>query len=279
MSTHDHYQRIALAIDYIQQHATSQPTLEEIAAAVHLSPAHFQRLFSEWAGTSPKKFLQYLSLDHAKKVLRQSQNNSLLEATLATGLSSTSRLHDLFISIEGMTPADYKNGGKNLSINYAFSASPFGEILIASTTKGICYMAFIEQRETALQQLTAQFPNAQFLPQNDDLQAAALAIFRQHDATLPAIKLHLKGSDFQINVWQSLLKIPQGQLSSYSDIAQSIGSPKASRAVGSAIGSNPVAFLIPCHRMIQSSGALSGYRWGTTRKTAIIGWESANANS
>ncbi|WP_173912389.1 methylated-DNA--[protein]-cysteine S-methyltransferase [Acinetobacter sp. Marseille-Q1618] len=277
------FERIAQAIEYIQNNFKDQPNLDEVAEHIHLSPAHFQRLFTEWAGTSPKKFLQFISLQHAKKILKHEQDPSILDATFATGLSSPSRLHDLFIQIEGMTPAEYKSGGANLHIEYHFAATPFGEVLIASTAKGICAMNFVEQREPALQQLKAQFPNATFSEQKNNLQNSALAIFNltEHDQAqaLPQIKLHLKGTDFQLKVWECLLKIPKGQLSSYGEIAELLGNPKASRAVGTAIGSNPVAFLIPCHRVIQATGALGEYHWGKVRKTAMIGWEGAQCDA
>ena len=268
------YNRIAKAIDYLKENFRSQPHLDEVAERVHLSPAHFQRLFTEWAGTSPKKFLQYISVEYAKKILKEEQA-TLFDTAFETGFSSTSRLHDLFVNIEGMTPAEYKNGGKNLSVNYSFAQSPFGSLLVASTAKGVCYMAFNEKEVEALENLKEKFPNAVFQNQSDLLQQNALLIFRNDWSKLPQIKLHLKGTDFQLKVWESLLQLPMGKLSTYGDIAGKIGNPKASRAVGTAIGSNPVAFLIPCHRVIQSSGNIGGYMWGTTRKTAIIGWEQA----
>ncbi len=203
---------------------------------------------------------------------------TLFDAAHETGLSGTGRLHDLFVNIEGMTPAEYKNGGKNLHINYSFAESPFGNLLVASTPKGICYMAFAEEETKALEDLRAKFPNARFQQKLDLLQQNALSIFQNDWSKLGEIKLHLKGTDFQLKVWETLLKIPMGKLSTYGAIAEQIGNPKASRAVGTAIGSNPVAFLIPCHRVIQSSGIFGGYMWGTTRKTAIIGWESAKTN-
>ncbi len=268
------YNRIAKAIDYIKIHFKKQPNLDDVAEKINLSPAHFQRMFTEWAGTSPKRFLQYISIEHAKKMLKEEQA-TLFETTFETGLSSTSRLHDLFVNIEGMTPAEYKNGGKNLYINYSFAESPFGALITAATAKGVCYMAFEDDEEKALSNLKAKFPNATFQRKLDLLQQNALFIFQNDWSKLSEIKLHLKGTDFQLKVWESLLKIPMGKLSTYGYIAEQVGSPKASRAVGTAIGSNPVAFLIPCHRVIQSSGVFGGYMWGATRKTAIIGWERA----
>lgn len=271
------YNRIAEAIDYIKANFKDQPNLDEVAEKVHLSPFHFQRLFSEWAGTSPKKFLQYTSIEHAKKLLKEN-HATISETAFETGLSGTSRLHDLFVNIEGMTPAEYKNGGKNLAINYSFAESPFGNIVVASTSKGICFMAFAEDEVAGLIALKDKFPNASFTQKLDLVQQNALFIFQNDWSKLSEIKLHLKGTDFQLKVWETLLKIPMGQLSTYGTIAQQIQKPNASRAVGTAIGSNPVAFLIPCHRVIQSSGIFGGYMWGNTRKTAIIGWEGAQVN-
>ena len=271
------YNRIAEAIDYIKANFKDQPNLDEVAEKVHLSPFHFQRLFSEWAGTSPKKFLQYTSLEHAKKLLKENLA-TISETAYETGLSGTSRLHDLFVKIEGMTPAEYKNGGKNLEINFSFAESPFGNIIVASTQKGVCFMAFAEDEERGFEDLKHKFPNATFSRKLDLAQQNALFIFQNDWSKLSEIKLHLKGTDFQLKVWETLLKIPMGQLSTYGSIAQKIEKPNASRAVGTAIGSNPVAFLIPCHRVIQSSGIFGGYMWGNTRKTAIIGWEGAQIN-
>jgi len=266
------YNRIAEAIDYIKANFKTQPNLDEVAQKVHLSPFHFQRLFTEWAGTSPKKFLQYISVDYAKRLLKENQT-TLFDAAYETGLSGTSRLHDLFINIEGMTPAEYKNGGSKLFINYSFAETPFGNIIVASTTKGICYMAFADEATNAFALLQSHFPNATFRQMVDMMQQNALYIFTQDWKKLQEIKLHLKGTAFQLKVWETLLKIPMGQLSTYGNIAQQIERPNASRAVGTAIGSNPVAFLIPCHRVIQATGNFGGYMWGNTRKTAIIGWE------
>ncbi|MFT4033935.1 MAG: methylated-DNA--[protein]-cysteine S-methyltransferase [Siphonobacter sp.] len=270
------YNRIAEAITYIKTHFKQQPNLDEVAEQVHLSPFHFQRLFTEWAGTSPKKFLQYISVEHAKKVLKEN-HATLFDTAYETGLSGTSRLHDLFIQIEGMTPAEYKNGGKDLTLNYSFAESPFGNLIIASTSKGICAIAFIQDEESGYAELKNKFPNATFQPKPDLIQQNALSIFQNDWSKLPEIKLHLKGTDFQLKVWEALLKIPMGGLSTYGNIASQIGNPNASRAVGTAIGSNPVAFLIPCHRVIQSTGTFGGYMWGPIRKTAILGWEGAKA--
>ncbi|MCX2678648.1 methylated-DNA--[protein]-cysteine S-methyltransferase [Galbibacter sp. EGI 63066] len=272
------YNRIAEAIEFIRNNFKEQPNLDEVASKVHLSPFHFQRLFSEWAGTTPKKFLQYISLGHAKKLLK-GQQATLFDTAHETGLSGTGRLHDLFVNIEGMTPAEYKNGGTKLSINYSFAESPFGNLMVASTSKGICHMAFIDDETKALIELKAKFLNANFQQKLDLIQQNALFIFQNDWSKLAEIKLHLKGTDFQLKVWETLLKVPMGKLSTYGDIARQIGNSNASRAVGTAIGNNPVAFLIPCHRVIQSTGALGGYKWGGTRKTAIIGWEGAKTDT
>lgn len=272
------YHRIAEAIEYIKSNFKAQPNLDEVASKVHLSPFHFQRLFTDWVGTTPKKFLQYISIEHAKKLLTD-QQATLFDTAFETGLSGTGRLHDLFVNIEGMTPAEYKNGGKNLFVNYSFAESPFGNLIVASTAKGICHMAFDDDEAGALGNLKQRFPNATFQQKLDLMQQNALFIFQNDWSKLPEIKLHLKGTDFQLKVWETLLKIPMGQLSTYGNIAGQIGNPGASRAVGTAIGSNPVAFLIPCHRVIQSSGHIGGYMWGNTRKTAIIGWESAKTDT
>ena len=272
------YNRIAKAIEYIQSNFRLQPNLDEVAEKVHLSPAHFQKIFTEWAGTSPKKFLQFISLEHAKNLLKE-EKASLFDTAFETGFSSTSRLHDLFVKVEGMSPAEYKNGGKSLSINYSFSPSPFGSVMTASTEKGICYMAFEDDKETALGNLKHTFPNASFFEKQDALQQNALSIFNKDWTKLNTIKLHLKGTDFQLKVWESLLTIPMGKLSTYGSLAEKIGNPKASRAVGTAIGSNPVAFLIPCHRVIQSTGNIGGYKWGSERKQLIVGWESSHLYS
>lgn len=271
------YKRIAEAIIYIKNNFKEQPNLDDVARKVHLSPFHFQRLFSEWVGTSPKKFLQYTSIAYAKALLKENQM-TLFETAHEIGLSGTGRLHDLFINIEGMTPAEYKNGGINLTINYSFAESPFGNIIVASTVKGICYMAFAEDEQIAISKMKNHFPNAHFRLMVDLIQQNALSIFTKDWGKLDQIKLHLKGTDFQLKVWETLLKIPMGQLTTYGAIAGKINNPNASRAVGSAIGNNPVAFLIPCHRVIQSTGEFGGYMWGNTRKIAIIGWEGAKVN-
>ena len=269
------YERIKKAIEFIHSNFQQQPDLDAVAKEVYLSPFHFHRLFKDWAGVSPKKFLQYISLQHAKKLLQQ---HTVSDTAFETGLSGSSRLHDLFISIEGMTPGEYKNGGEQLHINYSFAETPFGNIIVASTAKGICHLAFADDEKDALQQLQLQFPKAIFRQVVDTIQQNALFIFTQDWKDLSKIKLHLKGTAFQIKVWEALLKIPMGDVSTYSGIANKINIPGASRAVGTAIGDNPVAFLIPCHRVIRSTGEFGQYHWGSVRKTAMIGWEAAKVN-
>ena len=269
------YERIKEAIEFIHSNFQQQPDLDAVAKEVYLSPFHFQRLFKDWAGVSPKKFLQYISLQHAKKLLQQ---HTVSDAAYETGLSGSSRLHDLFINIEGMTPGEYKNGGEQLHINYSFAETPFGNIIVASTPKGICHLAFADDEKDTFKQIQLQFPNATFRQVVDTIQQNALFIFTQDWRDLSKIKLHLKGTAFQIKVWEALLKIPMGDVSTYSGIANIINNPNASRAVGTAIGDNPVAFLIPCHRVIRSTGDFGQYHWGTVRKTAIIGWEAAKTN-
>ncbi|MEJ7768841.1 MAG: methylated-DNA--[protein]-cysteine S-methyltransferase [Chitinophagaceae bacterium] len=271
---YSNYDRIASAIEYIKLNFKSQPDLEAVAENVHLSSFHFQRLFTEWAGVSPKKFLQFISLEYAKGILKDKQA-TLFDATFETGLSGTSRLHDLFIKIEGMTPGEFRNGGENLIINYSFAESPFGDLIVGSTARGICHMTFSDNEEKALADLVSRFPNARLKQLVDMHQQNALYIFTHDWAGLAEVKLHLKGTAFQLKVWDTLLKIPLGKLSTYGSIAGSIKIPNAARAVGTAIAGNPVAFLIPCHRVIQSSGVLGGYHWGIIRKTAMIGWEAA----
>ncbi len=269
------YNRIAAAISFIQDNYKTQPHLEEVAQHINISPFHFQKMFTDWAGVSPKKFLQYITVEHAKRML-QKEGATLFDAAIETGLSGTGRLHDLFINIEGMTPGEYKNGGESLTINYSFAESPFGNILVASTPVGICHISFADDETAAFKALQQHFPNAAYRQMVDLAQQNVLYFFTHDWSKLSQIKLHLKGTSFQIKVWESLLKIPMGQLSTYGAIAKSIQQPTASRAVGTAIGSNPVAFLIPCHRVIQSSGIFGGYHWGNVRKTAMIGWEAAH---
>lgn len=271
------FNRIALAIGYIREHFRRQPVLNEIADNVHVSPFHFQRLFTEWAGVSPKKFLQYITVEHARKMLEEG-NSSLFNTALESGLSGTGRLHDLFINIEGMTPGEYKNGGENLLIHYDFAQTAFGNILLAATSRGICHLAFYEDETAAITAMKARFQKANYIHGSVPEHAGVLQFFERDWSSPQQVKLHLKGTDFQLKVWEALLKIPAGQLSTYGNLAAYIDKPGASRAVGTAIGDNPVAFLIPCHRVIRSTGEFGQYMWGPERKTAMIGWEAAGAD-
>jgi len=267
------YNRIASAINYIRENSARQPSLEEIAAHVHLSPFHFQRMFKDWAGVSPKKFLQYISVQHARELLQK--EHTLADASFETGLSGTSRLHDLFISIEAMTPGEFKNGGEHLAIDYTFTDTVFGKIIIAATSKGICKIDFIEDSSAAIRELQKLWPNASLNEKKNEHHKPVIAFFKQDWNNLSKIKLHLKGTPFQLKVWEALLKIPAGSLSTYSSIAGNIDTPNAFRAVGTAIGVNPVAYLIPCHRVIKSTGIIGEYHWGSDRKTSMIGWEQS----
>ena len=273
------FNRIADAIDIIKNNFTTQLSLEEIAKKINVSPSHFQKMFTEWAGVSPKKFTQYITIGHAKKMLgntKQNETATLFETAVETGLSGTGRLHDLFINIEGMTPGEFKNGGENLTIHYSFTFTVFGNIIVASTLKGICHIAFIEDQEIGIQHLFKCFPKANFIYSEEEIHLQVKNIFSDNHNNIGKLKLHLKGTPFQLKVWEALLKIPMGKLSTYGNIAQAVNSPKAARAVGSAIGDNPVAYLIPCHRIIRATGLFGEYMWGAKRKTAMIGWEAAN---
>lgn len=270
----DDFDRIANAISYIQEHFREQPDLDEVAAHVNLSPFHFQRLFSNWAGVSPKKFLQYTSIEYAKRLLGE-QQATLFDTALETGLSGTGRLHDLFVNLEGMTPGEYKNGGELLNITYQFAETLFGTVLIAATQKGLCHLMFINTHNEALEELRNRFPKATFLEGQHPFHEQALQLLNGMEINPKSpIRLHLKGTAFQLKVWEALLRIPNGELSSYGKLASVIEQPTASRAVGTAIGDNPIAYLIPCHRVLQASGKLGGYRWGTPRKSLMIGWEA-----
>jgi len=266
------FQRIEQAINYIRTHFKQQPTLDEIAAAVNLSPHHFQRLFSRWAGVSPKKFLQYTTIEYAKEHLKNQE--TLFDVSLDAGLSGTSRLHDLFVTVEAMTPGEYKNQGKNLSIYYSFPETIFGAACVASTEKGICYLAF-GNTTIAYNELVEMFPRAHFIHTEQPIHRQAIAFLQNPENALNPLQLHIKGTDFQLKVWDALLKIPLGALTTYGNISNHLNNPKANRAVGTAVGSNPVSFIIPCHRVIRSGGELGGYHWGLDLKVAMIGWEAA----
>lgn len=270
------YQKIASAIEYIQQQQHSQPSLDDIAAHVHLSAYHFQRLFSRWAGVTPKRFLQALTLQHAKKLLTDGAP-STLQTSNDIGLSSSSRLYDHFVQLEAVTPSEFKNKGEGLSIEYACHDTPFGEIFIAVTPRGICKLSFINNSEAnePLNALQSDWPKADIDYCEQNTKSLIQQIFECNPAPNKPISLWVKGTNFQVNVWRALLALKPGELSSYGRIASAIGKSTASRAVGSAIGANPIALVIPCHRVIQQSGGLGGYRWGVVRKQAILAKETA----
>jgi AraC family transcriptional regulator of adaptative response/methylated-DNA-[protein]-cysteine methyltransferase len=270
------YARVERALQFLNANYLHRPTLDEIAAHVHLSPFHFERLFQRWAGTSPKRFLQYLTKEHAKTLLRDSK--SLLDAAYGSGLSGVGRLHDLFVSCEAVTPGEYKLRGEGVAIRYGFHPTPFGECLLAKTERGVCALRFLTtpSKPTTLRELRNEWPAARFVKDDDETGEICRRILTTaSDGERLPFHLHLRGTNFQLKVWQALLTIPTGHLTSYSDVAAKICTTKASRAVGSAVGRNPVAYLIPCHRVIRSLGVIGDYRWGHERKQAMIAREMA----
>jgi AraC family transcriptional regulator, regulatory protein of adaptative response / methylated-DNA-[protein]-cysteine methyltransferase len=272
---HD-YERIAGAIGYLEKHQMAQPTLEELADHLHLSPFHTQRLFQRWAGISPKRFLQFLTVEYAKKLLQDS--HSLLDTAYETGLSGPSRLHDLFIAAEAVTPGQYKSRGQEVRIAYAFQASPFGPCLLAATNKGLCHLSFTTEVEpkAALSDLRQAWPGAEIHQDTGLLKTYYSVIF---PAKIPEearpLHLHLKGTNFQLKVWQALLRIPEGYVTTYQDVAARVCTTRAARAVGAAVAVNPIAYVIPCHRVIRKLGVFGQYRYGSERKLAMLGWEAA----
>jgi AraC family transcriptional regulator of adaptative response/methylated-DNA-[protein]-cysteine methyltransferase len=254
-----------------------QPTLEEIAEHLHLSPYHFQRIFSRWAGVSPKRYLQVLTVEQAKHLLRDSK--SVLEVSNTLGLSSGSRLYDHFVHMEAVTPGEYKAQGMGLTIDCAVHDTPFGSAFIATTPRGVCNFTFSETGDIAelMEDLQQRWPHAALRESQGSTQEVVAAMFGQMDEPRRPLSLHVFGTNFQINVWKALLRIPPASIASYSQVANFIGQPGSARAVGHAVGRNPVAFLIPCHRVIQASGALGGYHWGVTRKHAMLAWEHAKS--
>lgn len=271
------YQKVEKAIQFIEAHFKSQPSLDQIAQSVHLSKYHFDRLFKRWAGISPIQFLQFMTLDYTKKQLADAK--SLLETSLDAGLSGPGRLHDLFVTFEAMTPGTYKNRGAGLEITYGVCDSPFGHCLVAITQRGICYLGFVEAGGQAhvLDPLRHTWPGAQFRKSPARIAPIVEHIFEMPTPLKPhPFNLQLKGTNFQINVWKALLNIPRGRVVSYQDIASFIGHPNAHRAVANAVAINPVAYLIPCHRVIAKSGKIHQYRWGAHRKKALIGWEAGH---
>jgi AraC family transcriptional regulator of adaptative response/methylated-DNA-[protein]-cysteine methyltransferase len=269
------YQRIAQAIEFINANAKQQPSLENIAAHLHLSPFHFQRLFSQWAGVAPKKYLQILTVDRAKQLLAQSK--PLAEVSDSVGLSGSSRLHDHFVQLEAASPGEFKAGGAGMEIRYSVIGGPFGDAFIAVTPRGICKLSFLSNNniEQQIVDLNAQWPAAKLVNQASETTRMVEALFAGKQTINGPLSLYVKGTNFQINVWRALLQIEPGCINSYVQVAAAVGKPRAYRAVGTAIGSNQVAFFIPCHRVLQQSGQIGGYLWGETRKHAIHAWESA----
>lgn len=287
------YDHVRRAIEFISVKWRDQPNVEEIAAATGLSPSHLTHLFRRWAGLTPKAFLQALTLDHARTLLRESA--SVLEAAYEVGLSGPGRLHDLFVTHEAMTPGDYKSGGAGLVLSYGFHASPFGESIVVATERGLAAIGWVDEkeaagraadtgkpaggREGALADIARRWPFAR-LVENPALTAPYAA--RAFDPALwraeTPLRVVLIGTDFEVRVWETLLRVPLGRATTYGDIAASIGKPKAARAVGAAVGRNPISFVVPCHRVLGRSGALTGYHWGVTRKQAIIGWEAGRCS-
>ncbi|MEJ2266717.1 MAG: methylated-DNA--[protein]-cysteine S-methyltransferase [Anaerolineales bacterium] len=271
------YRRVEDAIVYLEEHYREQPSLEAIAESVHLSEYHFQRLFTRWVGISPKRFLQYLTKERAKELLEESE--SVLDTAYATGLSGPGRLHDLFVTCEAVTPGDYKNRGEDLEIFHGFHPSPFGECLLALTDKGICSLIFVEEdRKKALAELKKRWAKARLQEDPERTAPVVEQIFRRLAGGESApLSLYLEGTNFQIKVWEALLRIPSGRVVSYEDLAVSVGMPRAARAVSNAVARNPLPVIIPCHRVIRKMGDFGGYRWGTARKKALLGWEAAQS--
>jgi len=271
------YELIRRAIAFLSATWAEQPSLDRLADHLQLSPAHCQKLFKRWCGLSPKEFVQAITVDHARGLLEGSA--SVLDAAYQVGLSGGSRLHDLFVSHEAMTPGDYKRRGEGLEMAYGFHASPFGEALLIGTQRGLAGLAFVDEdkgqtRQDALADMMQRWPKAHYVEAPASTAAHARQIFGSDASKDQPVRLVMIGTDFDVRVWETLLKIPMGRAVSYTDIARHIGTPSASRAVGSAVGRNPISFVVPCHRVLRGDGSLGGYHWGLTRKRALIGWET-----
>jgi AraC family transcriptional regulator of adaptative response/methylated-DNA-[protein]-cysteine methyltransferase len=269
------YLRIEQAILYLENHYKEQPSLADVAANIGLSEYHFQRLFTRWAGVSPKRFLQFLTKEGAKELLHKSEN--LLDTTHQVGLSSLGRLHDLFVTTEAVSPGEFKTRGEGVAIRYGLHASPFGRCLIAVTERGICHFGFVQSSEgDAIDDLVADWKNARMI--EDRVFTAPLVEPIFDLGYRSRLNIHLRGTNFQLKVWEALLQIPAGAVTTYEGLAEQIGRPTATRAVGSAIGHNPIAVLIPCHRVIRKVGDIGNYRYGSLRKKALLAYESVVAN-
>ena len=273
--SHHDYRRIADALAYLQAHADAQPDLAAVARHTGLSEHHFQRLFTRWAGVSPKRFLQFLTIEDARRRLAETRNT--LDLSAAIGLSGSGRLHDLFVTLEALTPGEARSGGAGLDIRWGVHDTPFGRAVIGITARGVCALHFIDSDDEAIQRLHEDWPSASLQHQPSATETVARRIFTPMTQKPKApLAVLVKGSNFQIQVWRALLALPAGAVTTYGDLAAALDSPGAARAVGSAVGANPIAWLIPCHRVIRASGVLTGYRWGSTRKAAILGWEAAH---
>lgn len=269
------YQRIERAIDYLARHARTQPRLEQVAAHVGLSEYHFQRLFRRWAGISPKRFVQYLTAEHARELLQSSR--SALDASLEAGLSGTGRLHDLMVAIHAATPGEIKAQGAGLMIDYGVHPTPFGDCLLALTMRGLCGLEFLVplSKRAALARIKQAWPAATFRERPKSTHVMAANLFVPHRASSAPLPLHLRGTNFQIKVWEALIRIPPGEVVCYEDLARLAGAPETTRAAASAVAQNVVAYLIPCHRVIRKSGVVGEYRWSSVRKQALLAWEVA----
>jgi AraC family transcriptional regulator of adaptative response/methylated-DNA-[protein]-cysteine methyltransferase len=268
------YERIARAIEYLRRNAASQPGLPAAARHAHLSEHHFQRLFTRWAGVSPKRFVQFLTVEHAKA--RLAATRGVLDLSSEVGLSGPGRLHDLFVTLEAMSPGEYRERGAGLCIRHGIHETPFGPALIALTARGICALHFVDGASDALDRLRREWPDADLRRDAAATAPVSGRLFGQLSSQPGrALALLVKGTNFQVKVWRALLELPFGSLATYGDIAARIGAPGSARAVGAAVGANPIAWLIPCHRVIRESGTLGGYRWGVERKAAMLGWEAA----
>lgn len=264
------YERVENVIRYIESHGDEQPRLAVLARVAGLSVSRFHRLFHRWAGTTPKAFLKFVTAEKAKGLLRESRD--LLGASLELGLSGPGRLHDLFVTLEAVTPGEFKSGGRGLSLRWGFHDTPFGTALVATTPRGVCHLAFVDGgRRAALAALKKRWPRALIKEDGAGTGAVLAKAFRGRGR----VPVTLAGTPFQTKVWEALLRIPPGRAASYAQVAAAVGQPRATRAVGTAVGENPVAFLIPCHRVLRATGALGGYRWGTERKRAILAWEAS----
>ena len=278
MSVND-YQLVEQAIFFLDRNARRQPELREIAASVGLSEFHFQRLFQRWAGVSPKRFLQFQTAQEAKRVLRQS--GDLLDASFHSGLSGPGRLHDLIVNVEAVTPGEYKRRGAGLAISWGVHASPFGDCLLGLTPRGVCALEFLqpESADEALTRLRSHWENAQLVHAPQLTAPVAARIFGPHTQRQAPLAVLVKGTNFQVKVWEALLRVPAGAITSYAQLAERVGQPRAARAVGSAIAANPIAYLIPCHRVIRNTGAFGDYRWGALRKRVLVSAELAQAEA